>query len=237
MKMITFASLKGGAGKTTALMAACGSMIASGVRVGLLEADENAPLHQWRKYALKKGTWNEICEIEDAVDLPAFEAAYERLEDRGMDIVLADTQGGGSEFNLTILASSDMIVIPTALTRLDLDSALDTYAQIAELLETSDTPDMPVGILVTQMPTGRLTAAQSFCLQTIKGLPSFDCTLPARNAFADLKSIGMLHLYKDALSRIPAKRIAATHISAAITDADVFAKDLLNVLGVEHAHS
>lgn len=237
MKMITFASLKGGAGKTTALMTACSSLVSKGLKVGLLEADENAPLHQWRKYALKKGTWNESCEIEDAVDLQAFEAAYERLEARDVDIVLTDTQGGGSEFNLTILASSDMIVIPTALTRLDLDSALDTYALVAEMLATSDTPDMPVGILVTQIPTGRLTAAQSFCLETIQGLPSFDCKLPARNAFADLKSVGMLHLYEVALSKIPSKRIAATHISKALKDADTFANDLMQVLGDEHAHS
>ncbi|ABI93405.1 virulence protein (plasmid) [Roseobacter denitrificans] len=236
MNLITFASLKGGAGKTTSLMAACGSLVSRGTRVGLFEADDNQPLHAWREYAQGKGTWNDACEIANAMDLAAFEQAYEHFETSGYDIALADTQGGGSEFNATIIASSDLIVIPSALTRLDLDSTLDTYAVVDEILEQTETPDIPVAILITQMPSRRLTSAQSFCLDIIEQLPSFDCTLPYRSAFADIKSLGMLHIYREALSQIPSKRIAATHITTAIADADRLADTLLEALEAQDAH-
>lgn len=230
MKLITFASLKGGSGKTTSLMAACGSLVSKGKKVGLFEADENQPLHAWRDYAQSNGTWDDACEIANATDLPAFEQAYEEFQAAGFDIVMADTQGGGNEFNATIIASSDLIVIPCGLTRLDLDTTLDTYAIIDQLVGDDDSIDIPVAILVTQIPTGRLTAAQNFCLETIEELPSFDCKLPHRNAFADIKSVGMLHMYRDAIARIPSKRITATHITNAIADADILAASLLEAL-------
>lgn len=230
MKLISFASLKGGAGKTTSLMAACGSLVARGKKVGLFEADDNQPLRAWRTYAKANGTWDDACEITTATDLSGFERAYEKYATAGFDIVMADTQGGGSEFNATIIASSDLIVIPCGLTRLDLDTTLDTYAVVDELLTDSDAAEVPVAILVTQIPTGRLTVAQKFCLETIEELPSFDCRLPHRNAFADIKSVGMLHMYRDAIAKIPAKRITATHITTAISDADALAENLLEAL-------
>ena len=235
MKLITFASFKGGAGKTTSLMAAAGALAAQGYKVGLFEADENEPLSAWRDYAQDKGTWDERCAIRSTMDLGAFETAYEAFEQDGFDIVMADTQGGGSDLNATILASSDLIVIPTALTRIDVDSTLDTYAFVDTLFQDQDITGVDVGILVTQLPTGKLTAAAQFCLETVENLPSFDCRLPSRSAFADLKSLGMLHLYHAALSAIPAKRIAATHIATAMKDADRLAADLLDAVGLKHA--
>ena len=53
MKLITFASFKGGAGKTTATMAVCSSLIARGKKVALIDADENTPLLDWQEEALK----------------------------------------------------------------------------------------------------------------------------------------------------------------------------------------
>ena len=47
MKRIAFASFKGGAGKTTAVMAVTSSLIAKGKCVALIDADENTPaLHR-----------------------------------------------------------------------------------------------------------------------------------------------------------------------------------------------
>lgn len=236
MKLITFASFKGGAGKTTSLMAACGAMAARGMKVGLFEADENVPLSNWREAGRAKNTWDESCEIAHAADLPAFEQAYEKFENQGIEVAIADTQGGGSDLNTTILASSDLIVLPMALTKLDLNSTLDTYEFVANLLEDPDIPDIPVGVLITQFKTsGKLNASEAECLGIAESLPSFDCRLPARNAFQDIASLGMLHLYRDALASIPAKRIAATHITTAVKDSNALITDLLDAVGVEHA--
>lgn len=230
MKLITFASLKGGAGKTTSLMAASGSLVARGTKIGLFEADDNQPLALWRQFARDNGTWDETCEIASATNLSDFGQAHEHFESSGVEIAIADTQGGGNDFNATIITSSDLIVIPAALTRPDLTTALDTYAVVDELLNGAGTPDVPVAILVTQLPTGRLTAAQAFCLETIQGLPSFDCSLPHSNAFADIMSVGMLHIYRDALEKIPSKRFVAKHITTAILYADKLADSLIEAL-------
>lgn len=76
MKLVTFTSFKGGAGKSTALMAAVPGLLASGKRLALLEADENDTLALWRSNARDSGTWDEAVTIHEAADLGSFEASY-----------------------------------------------------------------------------------------------------------------------------------------------------------------
>jgi len=49
MKLITFASFKGGSGKTTSVMAVCSSWSAQGKKIALIDTDENAPLIDWQE--------------------------------------------------------------------------------------------------------------------------------------------------------------------------------------------
>lgn len=229
MKLITFASFKGGAGKSTALMATAGSLAAQGKKLALFEADENEPLKAWRENGFEQGTWDENCRIFHATDLATFEKAYETAEIDGFDIALTDTQGGGSELNNTIILSSDLVVIPTALTQIDLDAALNSYEYVVEVFEENNgvAADVPAAILLQRHPTGRLSVAEKAALDVLQSLPQFEVKMHARNAFADIKAIGMLHLYTEKLAQNPMKRISSNHMRTAAAEAKALADDLL----------
>jgi cellulose biosynthesis protein BcsQ len=193
VKLVTCCSFKGGAGKTTALMGLCSAWAALGHRVALFEADENRPLTKWKENALKNQTWADSCEVFTADDIGLLEAAYNGAESQGFDYAIADTHGGSSELNNTIIASSDFLLVPTMLTPLDIDEALATYRYIVELL-VGESIDIPTAILVQRIPVGRLTASQKAASELLSVLPQFDKPMHERDAFAAMKDRGMLQL-------------------------------------------
>lgn len=77
----------------------------------------------------------------------------------GFDYALADTQGGSSGLNNTIIASSNFLLIPTMLTPLDIDEALSTYRYVIELL-IGENLVIPTAVLRQHVPVGRLTTSQ-----------------------------------------------------------------------------
>lgn len=124
MQMISFVSFKGGAGKSTALMSIASTLIERGKRIALLDADDNKPLQGWRKYADDLYTWDSRCEVTDIRDFDAFEEAHRDISARNFDYVLVDTRGGGSDFNQSIFANSNLIIVPTALSIIELTKRL-----------------------------------------------------------------------------------------------------------------
>ncbi len=229
MQIITFGSFKGGSGKTTALMAACSSLIAQGHKIALMEADPNAPLAEWRKNGRELGTWDEECLILPADQLASFEASYEQAERTGIDLVLVDTQGAASDLNDSILVNSNVVVIPTALTTLDINAAMETMEYVVKLFMASK-QDVPTAILLQRLPVGKLTNAQSADLAELQSLPIFDTRFHHRDAFAALQSRGLLHRYYEILQIDPTRRIAARHLDVARQEADSFAADLLDAI-------
>lgn len=192
MKLVTCCSFKGGAGKTTSLMGLCSAWASANKRVALFEADENRPLTRWKQNALKNDTWDDLCEVFVADDLAHLEKAYGDAEDGGFDYALADTQGGSSELNNTIIASSDFLLIPTMLTPLDIDEALSTYRYVLELL-VGEAIDVPTAILQQRIPVGRLTASQRAAIDMLSVLPQFERPIHERDAYAAMKDRGLLH--------------------------------------------
>lgn len=237
MKLIAFASFKGGAGKTTALMAVASSLIHRGHKVALFEADENQPLDQWRQNAETIGTWSERCRLYPADDVERFGLSFETAESDQVDIGLIDTQGGGSDLNNTILLNAQLIVVPTALTTLDIDASLETFEYVAELLK-GEGVDTPIAMLITRLPVGKLTTSQRDDLTLLETLPQFESRLSARDAFATTKAKGLLHILEQKLAADPAKRLMARHIATATREADLVTKDMLDALALEEpAHA
>ena len=193
MKLITCCSFKGDAGKTTALMGLCSAFAANGKTVALFEADENRPLSTWIENSVEGGTWDDHCTVFDADEMSLLEEAYERAEARGFDYALADTHGGSSELNNTIIASSDFLLVPTMLTPLDLDEALSTYRYIIELL-VAESLHAQTAILQQRVPVGRVTASQRAAAEVLSALPQFDAPMFERDAFAAMNTRGILHL-------------------------------------------
>ncbi len=217
MKLITFSSFKGGAGKTTALMGLCSALIEQGRRIALFEADENRPLSRWHENAINRGTWSPECDIFVADELELLEAAYAEAEADEFDYALVDTQGGSSELNNTIIASSDMLIVPTMLTPLDVDEALSTYRYIIELL-IGEQLVVPTAILQQRVPMGRLTISQRSVSEMLHALPLTETPLHERDAFAAMKERGMLHLCMGLASTDPTQRLTLRSLEAAMAE-------------------
>ncbi|MCP1200618.1 conjugal transfer ATPase VirC1 [Notoacmeibacter sp. MSK16QG-6] len=217
MKLVTCCSFKGGAGKTTALMGLCSALSAGAKTVALLEADENRPLIRWRENALANESWDDQCEVFVADEMELLEQAYEEAEARGFDYALADTHGGSSELNNTIIASSDFLIVPTMLTPLDMDEALATYRYIIELL-MGENLSVPTAVLRQRVPVGRMTVSQKSVMDMLSALPLFDPSMHERDAYAAMKERGMLHMTLQRMLANPAMRLHQRNHQAAMDE-------------------
>lgn len=229
MKLITCCSFKGGAGKTTALMGLCSALATEGKTVALFEADENRPLTRWKENAVTRNTWDPRCEVFAADDLPLLEKAYETAEARGFHYALADTHGGSSELNNTIIASSNFLLVPTMLTPLDVDEALATYRYIIELL-LSENLAIPTAILRQRVPFGKLTASQRSVSEMLTALPLTEQPMFERDAFAAMKVRGMLHLSIRNAGNDPTMRLMLRNLDAAMEDLQNLSKFIQRAL-------
>jgi len=229
MRLIPFVSFKGGAGKTTTLMAVASCLVARGERTALLEADENAPLARWQENATGNATWSELISVLPADSERSLERSFEAAEKAGCRYALADTAGGGSELNMMAMTNADSIVIPTGLSVLDLDDALSTLEFTDRLFGQLNQP-MPARLLFTRWPQGRLKAAEGANIAAVESLPVFKSRLTERAAFADLKATGLLHAYRDLLADMPSRRLLARHLAGAIAEAEAVTDELLSTL-------
>ncbi|CCM79718.1 MULTISPECIES: conjugal transfer ATPase VirC1 [Rhizobium] len=217
MQLLTFCSLKGGAGKTTALMGLCAALASDGRRVALFDADENRPLTRWKSNALRNNTWASSCEVYAADEMSLLEAAYEDAELQGFDFALADTHGGSSELNNTIIASSNLLLIPTMLTPLDIDEALSTYRYVIELL-LSENLAIPTAVLRQRVPVGRLTTSQRAMSDMLASLPVVQSPMHERDAYAAMKERGMLHLTLLNMRTDPTMRLLERNLRVAMEE-------------------
>lgn len=230
MKLITCSSFKGGAGKTTALMGLCSSFVSKGKRIALFEADENRPLTRWRENALQSGTWEENCAVFVADELAALESSYETAQQAGYDYALADTHGGSSELNNTIIASSDFLLLPSMLTPLDIDETLATYRYVVELM-VIEKLEIPTAILKQRVPVGRLTISQTAASELLDELPQFDRPMHERDAFAAMKQRGMLHRTTAMLADNPSMRLQVRAYQSAMDEAHGLSGFIAQALG------
>ncbi|MFK5980837.1 MAG: AAA family ATPase [Rhizobiaceae bacterium] len=232
MKLITFASFKGGSGKTTSVMAVCSSFVAQGIKVALIDADENGPLSDWQKSAERSKTWTTDCRVYQADDLRSFEAAYEDADNAGFDTAIIDTRGGGSELNNACVVNTNTVIIPSALTTLDMRAALTTFEHTVQLLQDMNL-DIPVSLLIQRVPVGKLTVSQQGDLERLSDLPRCKTIMHARDAFAAISKRGLLHKTHAQLIKNPMKRISASHIATAMLEADALAEELLVTIGTK----
>jgi len=211
-------------------MALTSTLIADGKRVALIDADENAPLSDWRDAARAAETWSDLAHVYEADDFRAFENAYEDASGKNFDYAIIDTRGGGSELNNACLINTHAVIIPSALTTLDMTAALSTFEHAIELLQSMDM-EIPVALLFQRVPVGKLTVSQKQDLATLSELPSCRTILYNRDAFAALGKRGLLHLTQSQLASDPLKRISANHLSTAMNEARELTSEILGLIG------
>lgn len=228
MKVISFVSFKGGAGKTTSLQLLCSGLFAKGRKIAVVETDENAPLIKWHKNALARGTWDDRCTLYPARTSKAFRDSALAADRSGADYLLIDTAGGGSEINTEIIVNSAMIVVPTAITSADIPGCVDTLSFLADLRQEEDLTDtLLVAILVTRFPRS-LNKSRNEDLKALAVFPMLETILRDRDALAGIGRDGMLHMTLAKAETI--SKFHATHYRSAMAEANQLATEVIDLL-------
>ncbi len=231
MQTVCFSSIKGGAGKTTSLMVIASALVERGIRVGILETDDNQPLGTWREYALDFDTWDDtLCRIYLVSGPDDLEKAFEEAEEEEVQILLVDTRGGGSEFNDMIMLNSDMVVIPTGLSVMEMDEALQGLDFALETLRSSNRP-IPASILANRVSSEkRMPATHKEALELLGQVPVFTSYIKNRQVFQDIKATGMLGLYLKKLEASKGRQMMVEPIRAYLDEGNAVANELLEEL-------
>lgn len=122
--IISFATSKGGAGKTTSAIV-LGTELAEATDVILIDADPAKRLTRWSNLSalpkrLQVVTSNGERYIQDEIAAAQRQATF----------VLIDLEGSASRLTSFAIAESDLVIVPSGEEQQDADAAIDTLAEI-----------------------------------------------------------------------------------------------------------
>jgi chromosome partitioning protein len=179
--IISFASSKGGVGKST-ICAAIGARLAQrGEEVLILDLDQNRTVERWGRKANIKGL--EVKAIErDSFTTVIREAALANI----VDHILIDLAGTREATVLKAISRSDLVVIPAQASEPDLREALVVVSDIKDVAEEKGA-SIAYRLLLTKMPALR-TRVTDFAYQELarQGLPIFRTVMVERVAYREM---------------------------------------------------
>ena len=179
--ILTFASSKGGVGKSTTCAALASALALDGARVSLLDLDQNRTLERWSKKAPIAGlTVTGIAPDE-------FGDIFRRHETSGaFDHICIDLPGTREVTLFKALARSDLVVIPAQASEPDLREALVVVKDIRDITESTGRP-IPYRLLLTKTFPLRTRVADFLYAELARqGLPLFRTALVERAAYREM---------------------------------------------------
>jgi len=120
MSIITIATSKGGAGKTTLAEILCGAACTEGLSVGAIDSDYNHSLTDWVKTF---GAYP--IDIQHELDETAIVPVAGELEAQ-KDLVVIDTAGAAMQATVFAIGCADLVMIPVQLSSADVVEAVKT---------------------------------------------------------------------------------------------------------------
>jgi chromosome partitioning protein len=136
-KWLVIASGKGGTTKTTTSLNLASLAAAAGLKIGILDTDEQATLTKWHK---RRERQDDVPSLRlfsvPLVDLKRGVREVEKVEAaEGLDLVIVDTPPGleQRERISELVRRADYVLVPTSQSTADLESALEFMAAISSL--------------------------------------------------------------------------------------------------------
>jgi chromosome partitioning protein len=147
VSIITVATTKGGAGKTTLARLILGRASLAGYKVAAIDADLNHTLTDWVT-AVSKQPITVRHEVDETKIVPL---VAELREDH--DIVLIDTAGAASQATIFAIGCADLILVPISPSAADIVEAIKTVNLIrsaGQMLRR----ELPVQVVLTAVQPG-----------------------------------------------------------------------------------
>lgn len=179
--ILTFASSKGGVGKSTSCAAVAAELALQGARVLLIDLDQNRTLARWAK---RKPIPNLTVA---AIDNQKFGSFCREQEASGQfDHICIDLPGSREVTLFKALARSDLVIIPAQASEPDLREALVIVGDIRDVGEETGR-QTPYRLLLTKVYPLR-TRVTDFAYAELArhGLPLFRTALVERSAYREM---------------------------------------------------
>lgn len=125
MAVVSICSTKGGVGKTTLVICLADAFARQGGSVVILDADPNGHVAAWREMAGTETTVDVISAITEDTIQAHIEEASTRYS-----IVLVDLEGAASQSVTYAIAWSDLVLMPTKTSGMDLQELYRTFAVV-----------------------------------------------------------------------------------------------------------
>jgi chromosome partitioning protein len=143
--IISFASSKGGVGKSTSCAAIASALAIDGDRVLVLDLDENRTLTRWGAKTTLPDLFVETVNRDDFT-----ERFRKAVQVQDFDYILIDLMGAREATMLKALARSDLVIIPAQASEPDLREALVIRDDIRDVIEAG-APGLVYRVLLTKL--------------------------------------------------------------------------------------
>ena len=228
MPVISFANPKGGAGKSTSAVILATELAANGASVTIIDADPNFPIHDWGKLPGKPHNVEILSRVTHTQDPDKAPDDIVVTEDNIMDViedatkrsmfVIVDLEGTANVMVGYAVAMSDLVVIPTQLSPMDVKQAVRA-ARLVKLESRRSRQSIPFVMLVTRDNTA-IKSATSIAIENefIQfGVPIMSSRLVERAAFKEIMLSG------GALRGLDVKKAS---VQSALTNATAYTKEV-----------
>lgn len=145
MAVISVCSTKGGVGKTTLVICLADAFARRGGSVAIIDADPNGHVATWRERAGADCTVDVITNTSEKTLMDVIEQAAAKYS-----LVLVDLEGAASNAVTFSIAESDMVLIPSKVSGMDLQEVFRTYEAVTQA-ERIQRRKIPTRVLFTQM--------------------------------------------------------------------------------------
>lgn len=147
MAVISVCSTKGGVGKTTLVMCLADAFARQGGTVAIVDGDPNGHVSAWRERA------GDDCKVA-VISEPSEAKIQNVIADAAAKyaLVFVDLEGAASQSVTYAVGESDLVLIPTKVSGMDLQEVYRTY-EVVQRVEKIARRKIPARVVFSQMAT------------------------------------------------------------------------------------